>query len=102
MTTQQSPDMRRGRKRSYTPEQRKAWNFMTRYKLTAAEVQAMALRQDGLCAICGKAMSRVCVDHSHTTGMVRGLLCHPCNVALHAIENEGYLEKATAYLKKWG
>ena len=35
--------------------------------------------QQGLCAICGHHATRL--DHDHTTGLVRGWLCRPCNTA---------------------
>lgn len=38
--------------------------------------------QDGTCAICDeppKQIDRLCVDHNHDTGEVRGLLCRTCN-----------------------
>ena len=38
----------------------------------------LARWQDGRCAICGKVRDLVC-DHDHTTGLVRGWLCHSCN-----------------------
>lgn len=34
--------------------------------------------QSGRCAICGRHETLV-ADHDHSTGMVRGLLCRPCN-----------------------
>ena len=40
-------------------------------------------KQDGKCAICGKHQSlfkrRLCLDHNHKTGQLRGLLCFYCN-----------------------
>lgn len=41
------------------------------------------------------------VDHDHTTGKVRGLLCHNCNRALGLLQdNKSYLQSAINYLKK--
>jgi hypothetical protein len=39
------------------------------------------------------------IDHDHSTGQVRGLLCHPCNVMLGDFaEDVGRLELAAQYL----
>lgn len=50
--------------------------------------------QQHRCAVCGKALvlfstdrtEAPVVDHNHETGVVRGILCHPCNVAVGWIE----------------
>jgi hypothetical protein len=39
------------------------------------------LRQDGVCAICGRPNPEH-VDHDHETGAVRGILCFNCNGGL--------------------
>src|SRR5687768_1540720 len=43
----------------------------------------MVAEQGGRCAICDKTPNdtALCVDHCHTTGDVRGLLCTKCNIA---------------------
>lgn len=58
-----------------------------------------------VCEICGKINthknSALFIDHDHTTGEVRGLLCHKCNTALgHANDNVELLQKMIKYLKK--
>lgn len=63
--------------------------------------------QNGCCALCGKHQSEVseafAVDHNHSTGYVRGLLCRqPCNLRIISVV-EGYnhlIAKARIYLKR--
>ena len=52
------------------------------------EFNALLVKQNGLCAICGSPSPRrngsthFTIDHCHMTGIVRGLLCFPCNTML--------------------
>jgi integrase len=49
--------------------------------LSAAEKRAWLYQlQDGKCAVCGDHTEFLVVDHDHATGLVRGLLCWPCNI----------------------
>lgn len=69
------------------------------------------LEQKGVCAICGNPETRTDqngrisefqVDHNHTTGEVRGLLCFACNTAIgHMQEDTERLRSAIRYLAKW-
>lgn len=61
--------------------------------------------QQGMCTLCdctpeqqGFALS---VDHNHETNIVRGLLCHPCNVALGYYERKDRHTAFQAYLDKY-
>lgn len=72
-----------------------------RYGLSQANYAAMLKRQGGLCPLCERelaSMKRVIVDHDHTTGRVRGLLCDRCNLWLRAIEKAGFVRSALEYL----
>lgn len=74
------------------------------YGLTLAEYRARFEAQKGLCAICGEAPrrgGRLCVDHNHTTGAVRDLLCAGCNTALGiARDKPDRLLAMIAYLER--
>jgi ribosomal protein L34E len=78
--------------------------------MTVAEYDAMYAAQNGVCAICGQPeiglgrggkVRRMSTDHDHTTGAIRGLLCHNCNFILgSAHDDPDVLRKAADYLEK--
>lgn len=76
-----------------------------RYGLTMEQYEQMVEDQKGLCAICGnpqqeqRGQKRLCVDHDHDTGQVRGLLCTNCNLGIGYLgETPEALMVAAAYL----
>lgn len=70
------------------------------YGITLEERNAMAQRQGGMCALCGKKRKLV-VDHDHTTGRVRALLCVWCNAFVGIVEKYApQVPLAQAYLKE--
>lgn len=91
---------RTSRVRHVTPERKAAYQIATRYKLKPEDVARMMADQGGVCGICAKPMAKVCIDHCHETGQVRGLLCHGCNIKLSAIERDDYRVPALAYLHR--
>lgn len=67
------------------------------YEVTPEEVDELLKEQGGECPICGETPE--VVDHCHTTGRVRGVLCHKCNRGLgHFADSEILLERALGYL----
>ena len=86
---------------SQSGRHRKSAYMKNRYGLTLDQLDAMAHAQDGRCAICEETpQRRLVVDHCHTSGRVRGLLCHRCNVQLAPLERDGgvWLIAAQRYL----
>ncbi len=63
------------------------------YGITLDQWQEMFEKQKGCCKICGKHQSELkqtlSVDHCHSTGEVRALLCRQCNTVLGFV-NEDY------------
>ena len=51
-------------------------------RLTDGQKREILDRQGGACAICHKHPFEAFVDHDHTTGVIRGLLCPSCNALL--------------------
>ena len=43
--------------------------------------------QPKVCPICGKSTEKFALDHCHTTGLIRDVLCMHCNSFLGRIEN---------------
>lgn len=72
--------------------------------ITLEEYNKLLEEQDNKCKICLKEetciniktnkVQHLCVDHSHATGKVRGLLCTNCNRAI------GFLQEDTEFLKR--
>lgn len=70
--------------------------------------KALVLAQNNLCAVCrqpetrpskagcDKAIRDLCVDHCHTTGVVRGLLCDACNVMIALAKDRADICRAAA------
>jgi hypothetical protein len=61
------------------------------YGLQPGEYGRIYLYQGQVCAICGRATGAtraLSVDHDHATGLVRGLLCRPCNDLLGHIRDQ--------------
>lgn len=61
------------------------------YGLGAGDYGRLYLSQGRRCAICGRANGatrKLSVDHDHATGLVRGLLCRPCNDILGHLRDD--------------
>jgi Recombination endonuclease VII len=74
------------------------------YGMSLEEFQHRLDEQNSCCAICGihiqdATHKQLVVDHCHTTGKVRGLLCDLCNTALGKFkDNKEVLKQAIKYL----
>lgn len=76
---------------------RESRSRLARYGLTEAGWRTLIDRFDGKCWVCRTRVA-TCTDHDHETGRVRGALRRTCNMALHYVENTGWMERAHAYL----
>ena len=102
-----------------TPQFRRKWGDQSRrraYGITPEEYDVLAFEAGGYCQLCGRqsvAPSQgrsgsgdleLVLDHNHSTGERRGLICQACNKVLGFLETHGFgrewFEKAEVYLKQ--
>ena len=96
--------------RKHNPEKAKHHNLKRQFGITLQQYEAMGNAQQWSCAICGgKETTKdkdggprmMPVDHNHSTGKVRALLCTQCNRGLGMFtDNIDKLKAAAAYLEK--
>jgi len=74
------------------------------YGMTLEEWAVLLGQQEGRCPICCDVLDRgkgTHVDHSHSSAVVRGLLCGRCNVAIGMMRDDPQLMRAAAqYLER--
>jgi len=82
---------------------------LQRYGLTTEQHDEMLAAQNGRCAVCGALpdpegkgpASRLHVDHDHTTGVHRELLCCNCNQGIgHFGDDPDRMRAAAAYIER--
>jgi hypothetical protein len=93
----------RQRRRSWAKKLSDFWRRLARfYGISREQYEGLLAKQGGVCGICRKPPQEpLCVDHSHATGRVRGLLCRKCNTGLGSYDDDVSLMAAgIAYLRK--
>ena len=88
-----------------SPDEYKDGRLQRIYGITLDEYNELLIKQNYSCKICGKHESefdrKLSVDHNHTTGKIRGLLCGNCNTGLGLFkDNKELLLKSVDYLKE--
>ena len=77
----------------------RTYHLTHRYGITADEADLMLEAQGGVCAIC-RAVPAAHVDHDHSTGRVRALLCFNCNGGLGQFRDDpAVLQAAVFYVE---
>ncbi len=93
----------------YCPQRGRRSKLKQLFGMSETDYLLLLNAQQGVCKICGKPESsksstkaspkHLAVDHDHSTGKVRGLLCHMCNVGIGYFQDKvELLDKAKEYL----
>lgn len=90
-------------------ERKRLWYIKRKYSLDPAELDKLLARE---CPICkrklrettqtrGQKSESIAIDHDHSSGKVRGILCSRCNKGLgHFEDSIKLLREAIKYLEK--
>lgn len=91
------------------PDYQRQHAWLRKYGLSAIEFYTMLRVQRGCCAICSKQFdsdaprgspNKPHIDHNHSTGKVRALLCSGCNFGVGQFkELADSMRKAAAYVE---
>jgi hypothetical protein len=77
--------------------------YRKKYGITLEDYNTMLAKQNNVCAICQQSCAtgmNLAVDHDHTTGKVRALLCKNCNTAIGLLgEDTDRMAKAIEYIQ---
>ncbi len=94
---------RQGRENRKKNHGSRGYHLKRRYGITQGDFDRMVEEQGGKCAICQDPPSGIKpwhVDHDHSSGKVRGILCHSCNTALGNFNDDSEnLQRALDYLR---
>ena len=80
------------------------------YGITRDDVEGLHADQSGLCYLCGGegfvmgryGRAKLVVDHCHSSGAVRRLLCHNCNRGLGLFQDDPeVLRRAAMYIEAY-
>lgn len=89
-------------------EERRIKQICLTYGITVDQWRDLFASQGSRCAICGSETANHSkhywhTDHCHSTGKLRGILCHHCNCGLGSFrDNIENMKRAISYLEYWG
>lgn len=77
----------------------RTYHMAKTYGLSSEQYQEMYDAQNGQCPICLGSFPTLVIDHCHTTGEVRGLLCSLCNTGIGGLRDDtDNMRRAIKYL----
>lgn len=83
------------------PERAKDSIRKSRYGVPVGWYSEQYAIQEGKCLVCSRFSEILSIDHDHSTGEVRGLICNPCNAGIGLLQDDpSLLRKAADYLER--
>ncbi len=104
MTNQEKKAAQRARPLGYAKSRESGWRCQRIVDATFTSYEAKLIIQNYHCPICGNPVDNTSpLDHSHSTGLARGVLCQTCNLLLGHIEagSPRFLANAQEYIHSW-
>ena len=96
--------------RKDNPTKQRSYDLMRNYGITVEDYDKMFCEQNGVCSICGKketaknqfGLTKLSVEHRHSDGRVRGLVCRVCNHLIDIYETDfyGLKKEIVEYMEK--
>jgi hypothetical protein len=102
---------RKAAERDADPEafrlKKRRYELMRNFGITLEQYNELLEKQEGVCFICSKhpdeERKALAVDHNHTTGEIRGILCYRCNNRIIGRHTDpALLHRAAEYLTQQG
>ena len=80
-------------------------HYQRKYGISYDQVKVMLEERNYKCDICNQESDhrydKLCVDHNHKTGKVRGMLCFSCNTLIgNGKDDPSILDNAAKYLRR--
>jgi len=86
---------------SSNPDKIKKYRLKYYYNISETEYDSLLEKSNFACELCKSADRQLHVDHCHTTGKVRGILCFTCNLALGKLgDTTESITRVLRYLEK--
>jgi hypothetical protein len=83
---------------------RRAYRWRHEYGVSPEQVELMRVAQNNRCGSCFEnfGTETPSVDHCHTSGEVRGLLCTKCNLGIgHFQDSPTRMRQGADYIERW-
>lgn len=72
------------------------------HRIESDRYQELMTAAQGRCALCDATGVKLVLDHCHTTGKLRGVICEPCNMGMAAMDRyPDFGKRAAMYIEYW-